>query len=278
MWLIPVRTIEVGVLQDYISEWASPDFHQLVQQPFLWLLFATFAAVGLSKRRIDGSDLVGVAGFGYLALLARRNFGPFAMVAAPVLSRHLRVVLESWVERIMPSWPEVKGRLANIKWLPKSRPLSNGASRIVNTTTLGLLALLAVVKVYLVTSPPLVHHFESQTFPVEAVEWIKSNQPSGNLFNSYNWGGYLLWNLPEYEVFVDGRTDLYNDELLGEYLQISTGGASALRLLDDHGVNLVLVEAHSGLDNLLEADRGWRRAIQDNMATVFIRASTVTSR
>ena len=29
------------------------------------------------------------------------------------------------------------------------------------------------------------------------------------MFNSYNWGGYLMFKLPDYPVFVDGRTDLY---------------------------------------------------------------------
>jgi hypothetical protein len=40
------------------------------------------------------------------------------------------------------------------------------------------------------------------------------------MFNSYNWGGYLLWELPEYPVFIDGRTDLYDDELVEEWLRV----------------------------------------------------------
>ena len=29
---------------------------------------------------------------------------------------------------------------------------------------------------------------------------------AGPMYNSYNWGGYLVWALPEEPVFVDGRT------------------------------------------------------------------------
>jgi hypothetical protein len=276
MWAIPFRTVEVGVLQDYISEWASPDFHQFVQQPFLWLLFATFGVVGLSGRRLDGSDLVAFVGFGYLALLARRNFGPFAMVAAPVLSRHLPVLLESWVERVRLSWLQAKSRLPFLNKLPQSRPLSPGISKTLNALIIGLLALVAVVKVYLVTNPVLVDYFERRTFPVAAVSWVDANRPPGNLFNAYNWGGYLLWNLPQYPVFVDGRTDLYNDQLLEEYLRIVAGGTDALGLLDAHSVNLVLVEAGSALGRLLEASPEWQRPFEDDRAAAFVRTSPVT--
>jgi hypothetical protein len=276
MWAIPFRTVEVGVLQDYISEWASPDFHQFVQQPFLWLLFATIGAIGLSKRRLDGTDLVAFVGFGYLALLARRNFAPFAMVAAPVLSRHLPIVLESSVERIRPRWLQVKGRLPFLNSLPQSKPLPPGVSRALNALIIGLLALVAVVKIYLVTNPVLVDYYERRTFPVEAVTWIADNRPLGQLFNDYNWGGYLLWNLPEYPVFVDGRTDLYNDQLLEEYLRIAAGGEGALTLLDAHSVNMVLVEEGSALARLLQASQDWQRTFGDNLAAVFVRTSPVT--
>jgi hypothetical protein len=276
MWAIPFRTIEVGVLQDYISEWASPDFHQFVQQSFLWLLFATFGAVGLSRRRLDGTDLLALAGFGYLALLARRNFGPFAMVAAPVLSWHLAVLLESWVESVRPSWLQMKSRLPFLDRLPQSKPLSPIVSKTLNILIIGLLGLVAVVKVYLVTNPVLVDYFEKQTFPVAAVSWVDANRPAGNLFNAYGWGGYLLWNLPQYPVFVDGRTDLYNDQLLEEYLRIVGGGTDALSLLNAHSVNLVLVEAGSALGRQLEASPDWQRPFEDDLAAVFVRKSPVT--
>ena len=99
MWLIPFKTVDVSVLQASLTEWASPDFHQLVEQPFLWLLFATLGIASLSKRRMDGTDLVTTLGFAYLAFLFRRNFGTFAMVAAPVLSRHLYILLQDWQEQ-----------------------------------------------------------------------------------------------------------------------------------------------------------------------------------
>jgi fumarate reductase subunit C len=49
-------------------------------------------------------------------------------------------------------------------------------------------------------------------FPVQAVKFIKSSQLPGPLYNSLDWGGYLIWSLPELPVAVDGRTNLRGDE------------------------------------------------------------------
>jgi hypothetical protein len=223
MWAIPFQTVGVQVLQQFISEWASPDFHQLFQQPFLWLLFATLAAIGLSSRRLDGTDLVTLVGFAYLGFLARRNFGPFAMVAAPILARHLYPALLDWVARLRPTLTAWQHRFPILQRFSSGRQLPASVMAVTNALILALLLLVAVVKAYAVSTPALVQAYERQLFPVEAVEWLRSNQPPGKLFNSYNFGGYLIWNLPAYPVFVDGRTDLFGDELLREYLHIWSG-------------------------------------------------------
>ena len=43
-------------------------------------------------------------------------------------------------------------------------------------------------------------------FPVKAADFIVSRNLRGNMYNSYTWGGYLIWRLgPERRVFLDGR-------------------------------------------------------------------------
>lgn len=42
-------------------------------------------------------------------------------------------------------------------------------------------------------------------YPCGAVEFLKNQPKKGNLFNRYEWGGFLIWQLPEYKIFVDGR-------------------------------------------------------------------------
>jgi hypothetical protein len=43
-------------------------------------------------------------------------------------------------------------------------------------------------------------------YPVRGADFIIANDLKGNLYNTWSWGGYLLWRLaPERKVFVDGR-------------------------------------------------------------------------
>lgn len=46
---------------------------------------------------------------------------------------------------------------------------------------------------------------ESKFYPGEAVKFLKNNLPQGQIFSIYDWGGYLIWKLPEKKVFIDGR-------------------------------------------------------------------------
>jgi len=264
MWVYYLDTVRIGVLQDFIQEWRSPDFHPLYTHPFIWLLLATLAAVGLSRRRIDGSDLALVAGFAYASLLAGRNMGPFALVAAPVLSRHTHTILQRW------------GRAARARgWLrpPRraSRPPSAGMA-VVNWLLLALVIAAAGVKAYLPLRTEFNLENERRTLPVEAIEWIQEERPQGPMFNSYNWGGYLIWRLwPDYLVFVDGRTDLFGDELLSQYLEVQFARPGFQEVLDEYGVNFVLTEAQGFTDNFLALDDSWTRAYSDDVATIYVR-------
>jgi hypothetical protein len=237
MWTYYLDTVGIGALRDHIQEWRSPDFHPLYTQPFIWLLLGILGAIGLSGRRADGTDLAMVAMFAYAALLASRNIGPFALVAAPALSRHLAAFLSrcGWDARL---------RRAH------RRSATRGT---VNLVLLLLVLLAAVLKVIIPLNPDTVERAERESFPADAVEWIQADQPPGEMFNPYNWGGYLIWKLwPDYRVFTDGRTDLYGNEFLQDYVRVEAGLPGYEDVLDEHGINLALTYTNSPLASRLE--------------------------
>lgn len=258
MWTYYLETVRIGVLQDFIQEWRSPDFHPLYTQPFIWLLLATMAAMGLSGRRADGTDLAMVGLFAYASLLAGRNFGPFALVAAPVLSRHVAAMLARW------GWP------------PRSRPAPGRRVRtmlgVVNLALLALVVGLALVKISAPLKPSLNEERQRETLPVEAAAWIRQRHPSGEMYNPYNWGGYLIWALwPDYRVFVDGRTDLYGDEFLRQYLDVYLARPGFEAILADYNVNLVLTYPDDVLSAQLACVGGWEEVYRDEVAVVWRR-------
>lgn len=260
MWRIPFQTVGVETLQDLISEWSSPDFHRLYQQPFIWLSLACFAAVGLSRRRLDGSDFVTFGLFFYAALTARRNFGPFALVAGPILTRHASDVLDRWQTSAQKRWDWFDDLL---DYRRKSEAGMNAKVRnLINILIVLFLTVGGIGKWWYVTRPDFIQEAERSLYPVEAVAWIKTHQPQGRLFNEYKWGGYLIWHLREYPVFVDGRTDLYGDEILHQYIQMKQGQKNVHDLVNKWQIKLFLLEDEPGID-ITELVDGQRREFSD---------------
>ncbi len=266
MWTYYLDTVGVGALRDFIQEWQSPDFHPLHTQPFIWLLLATVAAMGLSRRRADGTDLAYVGVFAYASLLAGRNIGPFALVAAPVLGRHVSPIVDRWRLAITGRSGRARTRHAGLApWMVA-----------VNWALLLLVIAAAAVKIYVPLDPDFNLALEREGLPAAAVDWIAESEPPGQMFNHYNWGGYLIWRLwPEYLVFVDGRTDLFGDDILGDYIEIQRGGPDAPSLLDDYEISFVLTDSRGSLSALLDCQPEWQLAYADDLAAVWVRSAEV---
>jgi hypothetical protein len=255
-WTLPFRTVGIKTLQGFIQEWASPDFHQLYQQPVLWLLFTLLAAAGFSQRPWDWSDLILVVVFGYSAFLAGRNIAALALVIAPVLTRQAQPIVEAVTARIR---------------LPKSvrQDLNPAISSVLNWSIIIVLALAAWVKCSAALSPQVIDQARRQVVPVRAVEWLRQNRLTGPMYNSYNWGGYLIWALPEEPVFVDGRTDVY-DEFLLEYVKVMYIQTGWQAVLARYNVRLALIERDSFLAMMLATQPDWRLVYSDDQAAIFV--------
>ncbi len=255
MYPYAFKTVGIGALQDYIDEWQSPDFHAAYVQPFAWLLLLTFGVVGASRRRLALTDFLLFAGFAMLGLLARRNIALFAIVALPVLTRHAAPLLAAAQRKLGFRQPAVAP--------------AAGISNRLNWLLLALVALAVVLKVLYVLPPEINNTAFQRGLPLGAVEHLKRIEPQGRLFNSYNWGSYLLWALPEYPVFIDGRTDLYSDEVIDQWLQVIRARPGWQKILGDYDVRLVLIEQDSMLDRVLEYESDWTPIYEDSQAAIY---------
>lgn len=254
MLLYPFETVSIGVLGQYIQEWQSPNFHTVEVQPFLWMLLSVLVALALSRRRASAVEMLLVCMFTYMALLAGRNVALFALVGAPVLARHGEGII-SQIPRLGRRRDQVPRRVA--RWL--------------NLLLLFLCLVAAGAKVTPVLGHELNEEAINERMPVSAVAFIQDNRPQGPLFNSYNWGGYVLWELwPDYQSYVDGRTDLFGDEVLSEYLSAWRGEESAMSLFTEFDVRLALLEPWAPLSHKLSAS-GWETLYEDDTAVVLAR-------
>jgi hypothetical protein len=104
--------------------------------------------------------------------------------------------------------------------------------------------------------------------PMKAVEWIRANQVEGQMFNAYNWGGYLQWELPEYPVFIDGRADLYGEKTISDWWSVVNATDHGLAVLDSWQVNFVILEPGWPILEKL-AQNGWHVLYKDDIAIVM---------
>jgi hypothetical protein len=111
----------------------------------------------------------------------------------------------------------------------------------------------------------------SSVFPVNAVNYLRKHPQPGPMYNAFDWGGFLIWYMPDYPVAIDGRTDLYGDELGGRFLATGSGQESYLTdpYLNEAGV--VLLEREMPLAALLQGDQRFLKIYEDRLAVVFVR-------
>ena len=108
-------------------------------------------------------------------------------------------------------------------------------------------------------------------YPVAAADYVDQNLPprSGRLINEFNWGGYLAWRLGgKYQVFVDGRTQLY-DEKFWRSTYLGSDDDLAAALAPFHADVAVIPIHHSRFRNALKS-LGWKSVHKDDVAEVLI--------
>jgi hypothetical protein len=261
MWFYPFRTVGIGALRDFIQEWRSPDFHLSHTWPFIAMLLLTVAALGRTTRLADWSDLAMVGLWAGWSFFAARNIGLYGLLTIPALARYADA---AW-GRYLPVSPGPDRLL---------RP-TRSANRL-NWVLLGLVSVAALIKIGVALNPPAALKAEQDSLPAGAVAYIQQHRPAGPLFNSYNWGGYLIFKLwPDYPIYIDGRTDLYDDAFIRRYLNVMSAGEDWPKTLDGDGINLVLVESGSTLAKFLGPDPAWQELYRDELSVVFGRKNVI---
>ena len=195
-------------------------------------LFALFVGAALAAFLIRGGTLLGaivLVPMLWLALSAQRHVPLFGFAAVPFLAATFATTI---------------GPLA-----AASRDAAHERSRprvlLVALLWIGALASIATTP----RSP------DTRAYPAGARDALKAT--SGILLNEYDWGGYLIWTVPERAVFVDGRLyPFVPNGVLAAYqtaVPVLPGWRSAI---DRWNVSQALIRPDRALAQALRDD-GW---------------------
>jgi hypothetical protein len=115
----------------------------------------------------------------------------------------------------------------------------------------------------------LIQQIDKQ-YPVRAASFIAENKFAGPLYNTYNWGEYLVFNLRDYPVSIDGRTDLFGAAM--DTRAMATVNAYDLGHDPDfQRARVILLERFLPLASYLANDPQYKLAYADNISAVFIK-------
>ena len=226
------------------TPWWPPRWYSL-------LLFGAVAVFLLAGRRVRVVDWLLFTAFTVAALTAYRNVVLIGLLA-PIL---IVSYLPDW-KRGSPSWFEYSAAAAVIA---------------------GLAAGIAGGSFFQLRANPW-------KWPSGAADFLLAHQVTQPMFNSYEYGGYLMWRLwPRERVFIDGRA--LNESVFQDYARIlynhdDSGGKSAQQLLDQYGVQTIVMNGFEyvtgNVYKLAPAladpqQTEWKLVYSDAQAMVFLR-------
>jgi hypothetical protein len=251
--LYPLSYLGNNASTRYIAEWVSPDFHQTQYLLFEALVLALLVGALASPRRARFADIVVLLPFLYLAFESVRNISLFAVLGAPIAAEMITSALpERWQGARAPR-PTVRGKVI-LNWLAV---IAIGAGIVVTTTD----KLTATAQAKAV----------AKMYPVEALQYFATHHVSGRGFDSYNWGGYLIWNwYPSRHVYVDGRPDMYGDVFMDRYVRAYRGESLWRSLFSTNELCYALVEPSSGIAGVLRREPGWIQVYHDKVSALFV--------
>jgi hypothetical protein len=246
--------------QGLIEEWQSPTPNGIANTAFFILILVVMLVLIFSRYRPTPTDILLIVGFLWLAWNGQRYVVWFGMVTMPILAKA-------------------------IAHLPLKTPAFEPQRNWLNAVIAGLLFVpVLAVQPWFVEQLPLPAAYQAMIWedipegplidvetPVKAVDYLRSH-PGGNLFNEMGYGSYLIWALPEQQVFIDPRVELFPLEQWQDYIRISRGSRYN-ELLEQYGADRLLlnIELQNELSRQLPGDSLWSLEYEDDRAQIWIK-------
>ncbi len=252
-----IRTVFNPAVYAGISEWnpvqwANPQSQNLIIYT-VWLLLL----LPWTWRRLDVVKLGLAVIFFVISLTSWRNLPFFPLIALPLLG--------DMIDQLFPKG--IYYYLRN-RWL-----------------VVGLVPIIIYIG-YLRYYEILPYTYDPSAwgriagYPYQAAQYIKEKQPAGKLFNEYNWGGYLIWQLPEKQVFIDGRMAVWQtptQDIFADYLTVGKNQEATPDVLSRYDAGLALVFSNrTSRDYFMAHPEEWKLLYSDKIAMIFQRSDLIT--
>jgi len=239
-------------------DWTPTSFQN--EPLFFYALGASALIMLLGWRRLRLSDICLLAGLGLMGLKLVRHIPFFYMGLVAILPAYLDQI----VEPIRLRLPELYRKIA----LVTICALAFGSFWFLWQP---------VYKIYGVFNTGL----REWHYPIEATEFVKEHKLAKNIYNTYDWGGYMAFKLfPEYLMFWDGRQN--SSEMFSLGWNVMAGKPDWEQILDRFEVNTIVTRASTidtgqkdPLLDRLAAHSDWSMVFNSESSMIFVKRGSV---
>ena len=254
--------VSKGVFSVLIGEWKAPDLQEMWY--FRFYLVALVLLISSAKSTVTWTERLLIVFFLNAALTHIRHVSLILIALTPFTARMINDHLGKWSHRELDHQDEKQLQLSK--------------------TTGPLLT--AVIALTLIISVPINHRAlefltPKKIFNVEAedlnqlVYYLDENLPTGKMFNEYSLGGYLLYALtPPPKVFIDGRADMYGEQILSDYNKIESSSSEREELLEKYEIDWVVFQKDSDFISDLKKSGHWQTAYINEHDAILTRISS----
>lgn len=244
IYAVVVDTARQSGLYQLISELSAMDFRNMPD----WLVLSlTLGAVFALGRRRDLSS------FWFLMLST-------AVLISFRSKRDVWLVTTIAITIIALTLPVIKNKVDD--------QISKGQAAAIIVASIVMVGLAAFT--YRLSNSML-ENLVAKDYPVAAASFIEERGLPGPMYNYFDWGGYLIWRLPNLPVSIDGRSNLHAAERIKHSWNVWNGRPDWSSDPELSAARLVIAERGLPLTQLLRLDRRFELVYEDDISVVFIR-------
>ena len=253
LWGYVAATFTNPTLTGVVTEWQSPDFHDVWLRVFEVQALLLGAAWVLARRRDLFAMLL--AGLAFAASLqAQRNVSLFAVVAAPQLATF---GADAWAAH-RGRFDEVRARLGRL------RPRRAGA--LPAWFGLAVAAIVAAATAAAV-APQLTARaaatYEASHEPEADATFVASHLAGQRIYSIDTWGGYLAGRFPAGRVvYLYDETAVFGEAALQQYLDVHQLRSDWPDVIVDQRIGVAILPVNASEVSAL-VTLGWRVACAD---------------
>jgi hypothetical protein len=228
-----------------IDEWLPPGLNTLPGIALGLSIVAVIVLVLIPGRRPNVRQTVLLLVFVIPAAQSVRMVAWWLIVVAPVLAA---LIADRWVKSKAETAPEKPSVAATVCCLVLLAAMILSLPSFERWSPFGLIK--------------STHRLEDDLEQI--AQRLKRESTGGRVFTRFEWSEYLTWALgPGFPVFMDGRIEIFPDEVWEDYSLITSGAPECRELLvKKYHVDYLLLDLgpyHARLAPVVENDPGWQQ-------------------